>query len=102
MDRRQVGGRFCQKTSVVKYVSIRTSAACKYTGIEGSKICPTYILQTQGRSTSSCVNRHQAALAYLVKIEGTKTYSLFRRQRKYGNFLYPIRSHLQQNICWGL
>ena len=49
-------------------VSNKTSAAYKDTGIEGSKICHTYILQIQRGSSSSCVNRHQAALAYLVKI----------------------------------
>ena len=67
-------------------VSNRTSAAFKYTGIEGSKICHTHILQIQKASSRLCVNRQQAALAYLVKMEGTRNILMIQEAREIWEF----------------
>ena len=50
----------------------RTGTAYKYTRTEGSKICYTYILQIQKGSSSHVQMDNQAALAYFVKMGGTR------------------------------
>ena len=67
-------------------VSSRTSATFKFTGTECNKFCHTYILQIQKGSSSSCANGHQAALTYLVKIEGTRNLFMIQEAKEIWEF----------------
>ena len=87
MHQRQVEGMILSEDiSSKSMVSNRTSAAYKYTGIEGSKICHTHNLQIQKGSSRLCVNRHQAALAYLVKMEGTRNILMIQEAKDIWEF----------------
>ena len=87
MHQRQVGGMvLSEDISRRSMVSNRTRAAYKYTGIEGSKICHTNILQIQKGSSRLCVNRHQVALAYLVKMEVTRNILMIQEAKDIWEF----------------
>ena len=68
----RLGGFLSEDINRTSIVSSRTETAYKYTGIEGSKICDTYILQIQIGSSSPCANgQSSSSLVYLVKVGET-------------------------------
>ena len=102
MHERQVGGVLPEDINRRSMVSSRASAACKYTRTEDSKISILTFCRYKKDLAVHVQMDNQAALTYLVKWERQETYLRFRRQRKYGNFVQRIRSHLLQSTCRGL
>ena len=66
----RLGGFLSEDINRTSIVSSRTETAYKYTGIEGSKICDTYILQIQKGSSSPCANEQSKQLISLFRKNG--------------------------------
>ena len=70
MHQRQVGGHSVRRHRRRSIGLSRTETAYKYTGIAGSKICDTYILQIQKGSSSPCANGQSKQLISLFRKNG--------------------------------
>ena len=68
----RLGGFLSEDISRRSMVSSRTCTTYKYTRIEGSKICDTYILQIQKGSSSPCANGQSGSISLFGKNERDK------------------------------